>query len=95
VHRKNGKIVVEGTVSTPPEEFFFLYFWISWGGGIIQFGCGNAVGVNIVITFNDTSPLPIDQCAAKSNAYNSSTTITIPPSSPPGNCIRRILFARD
>jgi len=46
----------------------FRWFWISWRNGKLSVGRGNRVGVDVFMSYNDTSPDPVNYLAIGSYA---------------------------
>jgi hypothetical protein len=62
---KNGVIIVVVTLPYPISPDTFKSYYFSWHLGIFVFGFGTTVGQNVIISFNDTTPLIVGNVAAK------------------------------
>jgi len=69
--KKNGAPIQVATLTCPPNAEVFNYYWASFANGPIQFGCGGTVGANTIISFPDSSPLPVRSLAADTDSDKS------------------------
>jgi hypothetical protein len=68
---KNGAVVQVATLTCPPNGEVFNYYWASFANGPIQFGCGGTAGANTVISYPDSSPVPVRSLAADTESDKS------------------------
>lgn len=60
---RNGALVKSATVSNVVVCSQRKDLWISWAGGVLQFGKGNMVGRQIMLVWKDNSPISVSTVA--------------------------------
>lgn len=55
-----GPSLVESNTTGALNSTSFRQFWISWSDGVIRCGSGHAIGKDVLVEFNDTTPSDVN-----------------------------------